>query len=120
MDTTFINDLRVETVIGVHDWERKIRQTLSVDVEMACDTAAAAKTDNLDKAIDYSAVCERLLAVATDSECQLLETLAETLCHTIMDEFNVAWMRLRLNKRAAIKQAGGVGIIIERGVQGKT
>ena len=119
MDITFINDLQIETVIGVHDWERKIPQTLSVDVELACDTAVAAKTDSLDKAVDYAAVCERLLAIAAESECQLLETLAEIMSQTIMHEFNVPWMRLRLNKRAAVKQAGGVGIIIERGVQGK-
>ncbi|MEE9342726.1 MAG: dihydroneopterin aldolase [Gammaproteobacteria bacterium] len=115
MDMTFINDLHLETVIGVYDWERKIRQTVRLDVEMACDIAEAASNDDISKALDYQAISDRLVEIAGENECQLLETLVEKLASVIMKEYQVPWVRLRINKPAAVKGASGVGVQIERG-----
>ena len=78
MDIVFIRDLRIETVIGVYDWERKIRQTISLDLEMATNVRPAAVTDHIDDALDYKSVAKRLIQFVGESEFQLVETLARS------------------------------------------
>lgn len=117
MDIVFIKALRVETVIGVYDWERNIKQTVCIDLEMSSDTLLAASTDSIQDALDYKAVSDCLQALAAESEVQLLETLAERMAQTVMQDFDVPWVKLRLNKLAAVPGAAGVGVIIERGKQ---
>jgi len=115
MDIIYLNDLRIETVIGIFDWERKIRQTISLDLEMATDIRKAAASDHIDDTLDYKAVSKRLISFVEESEFQLVETLAERCAEIILNEFNVPWVRLRLNKPGAIRGARDVGILIERG-----
>ncbi|SRR6056297_726158 len=115
MDITFIKELRVETVIGIYDWEREIRQTVVIDLEMGGDIRAAATTDNIADAIDYKAVGKRLIAFVEEAEFQLVETLAERLAEIVCSEFNVPWLRLTINKEKALTGAAGVGVTIERG-----
>lgn len=115
MDIIFIRDLRVDTVIGIYEWERAIRQTLSFDLEMATDIARAAASDHIDDTLDYKAVSKRVIAYVEASEFQLVETLAERVAEIILTEFDVAWLRLTLNKGGAVRGASGVGVIIERG-----
>jgi len=115
MDTVFIDDLRLSTVIGVHDWERKLKQHVHLDVEMGADTAGAAGSDNISDALDYSAVAEAVQQLAENSECQLLETLAERIASMLMTDFPVLWLRLKLRKVGAVRGTAGVGVIIERG-----
>lgn len=115
IDIVFIKDLRVETVIGVYDWERKIKQTVHIDLDMASDTRPAASSDSIQDALDYKAVSDCLKKLAAESNVQLLETLAERMAQTVMQEFNVPWLKLRLDKPAAVSGAAGVGVIIERG-----
>ncbi len=115
MDIVFINQLKADTVIGVFDWERQIRQTVTLDVEMACDVAAAAATDQLAQAVDYKSIGKRLEAHIRESEYQLVETLAEALANIILKEFGVAWTKLTLYKPGALSAARDVGVIIERG-----
>lgn len=115
MDTVFIQELRIETVIGVFEWERKIRQTVVFDIEMAADNRAAARGDNIADAVDYKAVGKRVISFVEASEFQLVETLAERVAEIILAEFGVPWLRLRLNKEGALSGAHGVGVIIERG-----
>jgi len=115
MDRVFINDLRVDTVIGVYDWERAIRQTVSIDVEMSCDVAKSAESDSIDDALDYKAVAKRLIAFVGASEFQLVETLAERCAAIILEEFGVDWLRLRIAKPGAVRGSREVGVLIERG-----
>jgi len=115
MDIVFIRELRADTVIGVYDWERGIRQTVVLDLEMAGDNRAAADSDQIDKALDYAAVSQRLVSFMENSEFRLIETLAERLADIVLDEFQVPWLRLRLAKPGAVADARDVGVVIERG-----
>ncbi|MEW8506312.1 MAG: dihydroneopterin aldolase [Candidatus Thiodiazotropha sp.] len=115
MDIVFIRDLQVDTVIGIYDWERKIRQTVILDLEMGADIARAAATDAIEDTLDYKAVSKRLFAFIQESEFQLVETLAERCAEIVLKEFAVPWVRLTLNKAGAVSNARDVGVIIERG-----
>ncbi len=115
MDTVFIEGLRVDAIIGVYDWERSIRQQLVLDVELAADNRRAASGDRIEDAVDYAAISARLIAHIKGSECQLIETLAEQLAAILLEEFAIAWLRLRLAKPGAVAQARTVGVVIERG-----
>jgi dihydroneopterin aldolase len=115
MDIVYIRDLKIDTVIGIFDWERRIRQIVSIDLEMAADIRKAAASDNIADALDYKAVTKRLIAFVSGSEFQLVETLSEKVADIVMTEFNVPWLRLRLSKPGAVRGAQDVGVIIERG-----
>lgn len=115
MDIVYLNDLKVETVIGIFEWERRIRQTVSIDLEMAADIRRAALTDRIEDALDYKAVAKRVIAFVEESRFQLVETLAERIAGIILDEFGVPWVRVRLNKKGAVRFARDVGVVIERG-----
>ncbi len=115
MDIVFIRDLRIDTVIGIYDWEREIRQTVVFDLEMGADIAKAAQSDAIEDTLDYKAVSKRLVEFVRDSEFQLVETLAERSAAIVLEEFQVPWVRLTLNKVGAVSAARDVGVIIERG-----
>ncbi len=115
MDIVYIRDLKIDTVIGIFAWERQIRQTISLDIEMASDNKKAAATDQIVDALDYKAVAKRIISFVEDSNFQLVETLSEKICEIVLNEFNVPWVKLRLSKPGAIRGAKDVGIIIERG-----
>ncbi|MFA9459746.1 dihydroneopterin aldolase [Thiohalorhabdus methylotrophus] len=115
MDKVFVTDLRVSAVIGIFDWERRIRQTLSVDLEVAVDCAAAAATDQVTEAVDYKALSKRVSAVLVEGEFQLVETAAERVAETVLEEFGVPWVHLRLHKPGALSDARDVGVEVERG-----
>jgi len=114
-DTVFIRELRIDTVIGVYDWERQVQQSLLLDLEMSANTAAGAASDDVADALDYSAVADRLRDYASSASVQLVETLAERLAGLVQDEFGVSWVRMRLCKPGAVAGARDVGVIIERG-----
>lgn len=115
MDRVFIKGLRADAVIGVHAWEREIRQTLVLDLELGWDNRPAAAGDDLVQALDYAAVSSRLLAHVAASRCLLIETLAEELAALLTGEFRVPWLRLSLAKPGAVPEAEAVGVVIERG-----
>jgi len=117
MDIIFIRDLRVDAVIGIYDWERAIKQTLSFDLELATDIAGAAASDHIDEALNYKAVAKRVINFVESSDFQLVETLAERVAELVRSEFAVPWLRLTLNKGGAVRGAKGVGVVIERGVR---
>lgn len=114
MDIIYISDLRIDTVIGIYDWERRIKQTVSFDLEMATDISKAAASDSIEDTLDYKAVSKRLIEFVGESQFQLVETMAEQVAAIIINEFNVPWVRLRLNKSGALRHAAAVGIVIER------
>ena len=115
MDTIFLHDLKVETVIGIWDWERKIRQTVVIDLEMAADIRNAAASDDVKDTLNYKKVAKRVQQFTAESEFQLVETLAERIAGIVTGEFDVPWVRVRVNKPGAIRGAQDVGVLIERG-----
>jgi dihydroneopterin aldolase len=117
MDIVFIHDLQIETVIGIYDWERKIRQTISLDIEMATDISKAAKSDDIDDTLSYKTVAKRLIEFIEQSEFELVEALAERICSIVMEEFSVPWVKLTLHKPGAVRGSKSVGVIIERGTR---
>ena len=115
MDIVFIRGLRIETVIGIYDWEKTIKQAVVLDIEMSTDVARAAATDRIEDALDYKAVSKRLKQFVSEGRFELVETLAERCAEIIRREHGVAWLRLSVNKVGAVTDAAGVGVIIERG-----
>ena len=114
MDRVFIENLTIETVIGIFDWEREIKQSVSLDLEMAFDIRKAATTDSIDDTLDYKAVAKRLIHFVETSEYQLVETLAEKCAAIVLDEFPVSHLKLKLSKPGAVRGSSAVGVIIER------
>lgn len=114
MDKVFIEALEIECVIGIYDWERKIRQPVVLDLEMAFDNRKPAATDAIEDTLDYKAVSKRLIQFVSESDFGLVETLAERCCAIVIEEFAVAHVRLKLAKPGAVRGAKAVGVIIER------
>jgi len=115
VDIVYIRELEIQTVIGIYDWERKIRQTVSLDLDMATDIRAAASTEDISNTLDYKAVSKRLIAYIGEAEFLLIETMAERVAELVLAEFPVNWLRLRVGKPGAVTGARDVGVIIERG-----
>ncbi len=115
VDIIFLHDLRIETTIGIYEWERRIRQTVTLDIEVATDAARASASDRIEDALDYKAIAKRVIEFVSSSEFQLVETLADRAAALVREEFAVPWVRLRLNKKYAIRGATDVGIVVERG-----
>lgn len=120
MDRVFVENLTVETVIGIFDWEREIRQAVSLDLEMEFDIRQAAQTDSIDDTLDYKAVSKRLIRFIEQSEFQLVETLAEKCAAIVLSEFPVRRLRLKLSKPGAVRGSSAVGVIIERSSDGRS
>lgn len=115
MDIIYISDLRIETIIGIYGWERRTRQTVVLDIEMGTDIRKASLSDDVEDTLNYKTVAERLFEFVGGSEFELIETLAEQISDILLNEFNVPWLRLKLNKQGALKGVRDVGVIIERG-----
>ncbi len=114
MDTIFIHDLKTEAIIGIFDWERQVKQTVSVDIEMGFDIRKAAASDAIDDTLNYKRVAKRVLAFIESSQFQLVERLAECIAMLVLDEFAVQRVKLTLSKPGAVRSSRNVGIAIER------
>ncbi len=114
MDIVFIKELCIETVIGVYDWERKIKQIICIDLELGTDISTASSSDNIDNTVDYKAVSKRLKSFISGSEFQLVEALAEESVKIILDEFPVKYVKARFSKPGAVTGSKEVGVMIER------
>lgn len=115
MDLVFIEDLRIETVIGIYDWERKIKQVVALDLEMAFDNRKPAASDKIEDTLDYKKISKRLIAFVEESHFELVETLAERCAQIVREEFGVTWLRLKLSKPGAVTGSKAVGVVVERG-----
>jgi len=115
MDIVFLQNLRIDTVIGIYDWEREIRQTVGVDLEMATDIRRAADSDDIQYTLNYKSIADRIVEFVEASEFGLIETLAEKVAGIVLNEFDVPWVKVTLHKPGAIASAQDVGVIIERG-----
>jgi dihydroneopterin aldolase len=116
MDKIFLTELKVDTIIGIWEWERKIRQTVIIDIEMSADIAKAAATDSVEDTLNYKSVAKRIQSFVGESSFQLVETLAERIAGIVREEFGVQWVKVRVNKPGAIRGSRDVGILIERGL----
>tara|TARA_B100001287_G_scaffold222761_1_gene191956 strand:- start:1667 stop:2017 length:351 start_codon:yes stop_codon:yes gene_type:complete len=114
MDIVFIKELCIETVIGVYDWERKIKQIICIDLELGTDISSASNSDNIQNTVDYKAVSKRLKLFIGESEFQLVEALAEESVKIILDEFPVKHVKARFSKPGAVTGSKEVGVMIER------
>lgn len=117
LDKIFLQDLRVEAVIGIWEWERRIRQTVRLDIELVTDVKKAAVSDNIEDALDYKGIAKHLISVVEESQFKLVETLAETLARIVVVDFGVAWVKLSVSKPGAIEGSRNVGVIIERSTE---
>ena len=114
-DIVFIHGLQCECIIGVWDWEKKITQTLVLDIDLATDITKAAASDDLKDALDYKKISVRIMEFAKDNSFELIESLIERLAEIILSEFEVSWVRIKLDKGGVVKKVNHVGIVIERG-----
>ncbi|MGQ0697145.1 MAG: dihydroneopterin aldolase [Panacagrimonas sp.] len=114
MDKIFIRGLKVETIIGIHDWERTLLRPLIFDLELGCDTREAASSDRMRDSVDYSAVSETVREIALALKPQLLETLAEKIARALFERFPILSVRLVVDKPGAIPDVKGVGVEIDR------
>lgn len=117
MDIVFIEDLRIDAIIGIYPWEREVRQTICLDLEMGADIRQAGETDNIEYTLNYHAVAEKVTEFVTHSEFLLVERLAEEVVSLVQREFGVPWVKLCLRKPGAVANARAVGLKIERGQQ---
>ena len=115
MDVVMVSELRCEAVIGVHDWERRVTQSLLVDLELATDAAAAAAADRIEAALDYQQVAERVRAHVAGLQAHLVETVAESVAGLLQQEFALPWVRVTVRKPGALAGARGVAVRLERG-----
>lgn len=114
MDRVFIEGLEIEALIGIYDWERRIRQPLVFDIEMAFDNRIPAATDAIADTLNYKAVSNRIVEYVSQSSFELVETLAERVAQIVITEFGVQRVRLKLSKPGAVRGARAVGVMIER------
>jgi len=114
MDIIYLHDLKIECVIGIWDWERRIKQSVIIDLDLGFDIRRAAQTESIDDTLNYKAVAKRLQQFVGESQFQLVETMAERVAEILLKEFKLTWVRVRINKRGAVRGAGDVGVIIER------
>lgn len=115
-DKIFIHALKTETIVGIFDWERQVKQTVVLDIEFSADIRKAALTDSIDDTLNYKGVAKRVLGLIEESSFHLVETLAEHVAMLILEEFGVSWVRIALSKPGAIRSSRDVGVMLERGV----
>ena len=113
-DTVFLRGLAIETVIGFFDWERHVKQTVVLDLEIPVDCARAASSDSVKDTVDYKAMSKRCINFVNEAQFHLVETLAHNLAMTLLAEFDIAWVKLSVNKPGAIRGSRDVGVTIER------
>ena len=114
MDTIFITALKTEAIIGIFDWERQVKQTVIVDIEISADIARAALSDSIEDTLNYKRIAKRVLAFVEESKFHLVETLAQHIAVLLLDEFGVAWVSLSLSKPGAIRSSRDVGVKLKR------
>ena len=117
MDKIFIHALKTETIVGIFDWERQVKQTVVIDIEFSADIRKAALSDSIGDTLNYKGVAKRVLAFVEVSSFHLVETLAEHIAMLILQEFGVSWVSITLSKPGAIRSSRDVGVMLERNVR---
>jgi 7,8-dihydroneopterin aldolase/epimerase/oxygenase len=114
MDKIFIHALKTETIVGIFDWERQVKQTVVMDIQFSADIAKAARSDSIDDTLNYKGVAKRVLAFVDESSFHLVETLAQHIAMLILEEFGVQWVSITVSKPGAIRSSRDVGVMLER------
>ena len=114
MDKVLIKNLQVETIIGIFNWEREVRQVVSIDLEMEFDNKVAAKSDDIENALDYKKIGKRVSSYVERSKFKLVERLAEQIAKLVLKEFPVSSLTISVTKPGALRGAESVGISITR------
>lgn len=117
MDIIFIEDFRVETLIGIYEWERRVPQTIQLDIEIGNPRSRAASTDKIEDTIDYGAVVSRIEETLKQQHFLLLERLAEHLASMILSEFKAPWVKVSVAKLQLLRGVKRLGVTIERGAR---
>jgi len=117
LDIIYIHGIKCECVIGVWGWEKAITQTLYIDLDLATDITKSATSDDLKDTLNYKVIADRVIEYAKNNQFELIETLIERISEVVLSEFNVPWVRIKLDKGGAVKNVKNVGILIERGVK---
>lgn len=115
MDIVFIRDLEIECIIGIWGWERKMPQTVNIDIDIGTDVANAAETEDIEHCVDYKSVSQTVTSLVKEGRFKLVETLADRVAGHIMAVYNVPWVRVRVSKPGAVKHSREVGVMVERG-----
>lgn len=115
MDIIFLHEFKVKTLIGIYPWERRVRQTIQIDLEIALPTSRACQTDNIEDALNYALIIERINEILSNKHFSLLEALAEHIAQTILTEFRSPWVKVSVAKLGIIRGVKKLGICIERG-----
>lgn len=115
MDTIFLRDFRIRTIVGIWEWERRMPQIVSIDLDIGTDIRRAARSDQIEDTLNYKAVTQRVKSLVADSGFNLIETMAEQIAVLIIDEFGAPWVRVAVHKPWAIRGSRDVGVVIERG-----
>jgi dihydroneopterin aldolase len=113
-DRILLHGLTTDCIIGFIDWERRVPQTVVIDLELPCDCTHAAATDSVADTVDYKVIAKRVLAWVASSEFHLIETLAHRLALMLLQEFPLAWIRIRVGKPGAIRHSKDVAVSVER------
>tara|TARA_Y100001936_G_C16079231_1_gene676453 strand:- start:947 stop:1306 length:360 start_codon:yes stop_codon:yes gene_type:complete len=116
MDIIFIQELKVKALIGIYPWERKVAQTIQLDIEIALPTSKSCQTDNIKETLDYSSIIKRIHESLAQTQFSLLEALAEHIAQIILIEFKAPWTKIIVAKINMIRNVKRVGISIERGI----
>ena len=114
MDKVFIKDLEVEAVIGVYDWEREVRQLISISLEMNFNTKKAGRSDRIDDALNYKNISKCIIELTESSKSKLIESLAQKIAKTVLSEFPVSSVIVTVEKPGALRGSKSVGVTIKR------
>ncbi|MDG1462146.1 MAG: dihydroneopterin aldolase [Gammaproteobacteria bacterium] len=115
MDLVFIRDLEIECIVGIWGWERKMQQTVKIDLDMGTDLTKAAETEDIQHCIDYKSVSQTVTKLVQEGRFMLVETLADRVAAHVREDYSVPWVRVRVSKPGAVKHSREVGVIVERG-----
>ena len=114
MDKIYIHGLKLQTIIGIYDWERAKKQPLIIDIDIGTSFTQAIQSDDIRDCINYADVAEKISLFADSHSFQLVETFTEQIAQFILSEYQAQWVKIKLNKPQAIKNAESTGIVIER------
>ena len=114
MDIIFLHEIKIDLIIGIYDWERKIPQTVILDIDIGLPNCHAARSDKVEDTIDYGDVVKRIEASLVDKQFSLVEALAEHIAQLILQKYKAPWVKVAVTKLGLIKNVKHLGVVIER------
>ena len=115
MDAIFISELKIETLIGIYEWERKAPQTIQLDLEVGLPGQHAAHSGKIGDTIDYGKIVGRIEQLFKEQHFSLLEKAGEAVADVVTREFKAPWVKVSIAKLAPLRNVKRLGVTIERG-----